>query len=62
MALNVNLQQEFLEPVEEYELEERNNQDTINLRTDDIEKEEYLKIKCELISLMDHARSRTLSK
>ena len=28
----------------------------INLRTDDIEKEEYLEIKCELISLMNHAR------
>ena len=56
MALNVNLQKEFLEPVEEYEFEERNNQDTINLWTDDIEKEEYLEIKCELILLMDHAR------
>ena len=56
LLMNVNLQQEFLEPVEEYEFEERNNQDTINLRTDDIEKEEYLEIKCELISLMDHAR------
>jgi len=34
-------------------LEKENNQD-INLRIDDIEKEEYLEIKCELISLMRH--------
>ena len=59
LALNINSQQDLLEPVEQnvqYEFEERNNQDIINLRTDDIEKEEYLEIKCELISLMNHAR------
>jgi hypothetical protein len=58
LALNNNLQQDFFEPVAQnspYEFEERNKQD-INLRMDDIEKEEYLEIKCELIALMDNAR------
>ncbi|CAB5198281.1 unnamed protein product [Rhizophagus irregularis] len=50
LALNINLQQDFFEPVEQniqYEFEERNNKN-INLRIDDIEKEEYLEIKCEI--------------
>ena len=38
----------------QYEIEETNND--INLRTDIAEKEEYLEIKCELISLMDNAK------
>jgi len=38
----------------QYEIEETNND--INLRTDVAEKEEYLEIKCELISLMDNAK------
>ena len=38
----------------QYEIEETNND--INLRKDVAEKEEYLEIKCELISLMDNAK------
>ena len=38
----------------QFEIEETNND--INLRTDVAEKEEYLEIKCELISLMDNAK------
>ena len=38
----------------QYEIEGINND--INLRTDVAEKEEYLEIKCELISLMDNAK------
>jgi hypothetical protein len=54
LALNINLQQDFFEPVEQniqYEFEEKNNKN-INLRIDDIEKEEYLEIKCELNSII----------
>ena len=38
----------------QYEIEGTNND--INLRKDVAEKEEYLEIKCELISLMDNAK------
>ena len=40
----------------QYEIEETNNYKDIDLRTDVAEKEEYLEIKCELISLMDNAK------
>jgi hypothetical protein len=55
LTLNVNLQFEPVEQNIQYEFEEKNNQD-INSKIDDIEKEEYLEIKCELISLMNNAR------
>ena len=50
--------QDFFEPVEQntqYEFEGTVNQD-INFRIDNAEKEEYLEIKCKVISLMDNAR------
>ena len=59
MALNINSQQDLLEPIKQnthYEFEEQNNYDIINLRVGDIEKEEYLEIKSELVLLMDSAR------